>query len=201
MSDEKFLSGIQSQSLKFNEKSYEKKNSQKILESFEGNKGSASYDNNQLKKFAITKNILRRFQESNVPIEGAIPKMKLPFEFNGQSGPKINSFYKRTTFINSSFNKDESGSLRLALEDSLNLASKDQSPARPGSISDQVNTSLGSNGLIGGSPTLQDKLPEEIPTAYINEFFAERLTLSQKIQKLNNREYNFTPSFTRHVKI
>lgn len=206
------------------EKTFEKKSSLKILDSFDG-KSSIS-NSNQLKKIAITKNILNRLKDTKVGgLEGIMPATKTPFNFSISSKTNINSFYKRTAFINS-FNKDDSASFsrqEFSRQDSLGMRA---SPMKvgPGTLtgneigsirsqqfqdyikSQQIQESLKSQGQIQDAPKSEtsadadenEAVPDETPTIRINDFMKDKLTLSRKIKSLNEKTYEFAPSLEHH---
>ena len=196
------------------DKSLQKKNSLGILNSFEGGGVRAqSQNSNQLKKIAITKNILNRLKETKVGgLEGIMPATttKTPFNFSAKSN--INSFYKRTAFI-SSFNRD----------DSLSLSHHDTSGIIPGSHLRKISNAADQESVknqnfhefIKGQKVEEsernqrgkaykegeveeDAGPEDVPTFQFNEFFKDKQTLTQKVKNLNTKTYKFINSMQHH---
>lgn len=198
------------------EKSFEKKSSMKILDSFDG---KSTTQNNQLKKIAITKNIINRLKDTKVGLEGRMPATKTPFNFS-TSRSNINSFYKRTAFI-SSFNKEDS--ISFSRQDST---ARQMSPPKinPSNITNDQSTSARSQAFqfqdttkfsqaqdsakfnpkqfqnsepIDGEENLT---PEEASSLSANP--RNRHSLSQKVRQLNEKSYKFIPSIhTRHSSI
>ena len=172
----------------------EKRSSIRILDSFEMSK-SNSQSSNHLKKFAITKSILNRLKESKGGDESGITT-KTPFDFNTFSKAHINSFYKKTAFLNS-FHKDDSSFTR---EDSIgrkNISANKSELSSDQPIKNQQIQEMQKNPSLDSTKNfpIQDSLNEDIPTAHINEFLRETLSLSQKLKTLNDKSYKFLPSF------
>ena len=174
----------------------EKRSSVKILDSFEISRLNTQSSNNQLKKYAITKSMLNRLKESKGALKDATTISKPPFDFNTFLKSNINSFYKKTVFMNS-FHREDSGS--LSHEDSgrqKQSSNIKNDYSREQSIKYEQNKEEAKtqNSESSKNFVIQSSLNENIPTAQINEFFRDVQCLSQKIKVLNERTPKFLPS-------